>query len=284
MAQIEAEDFRDGQQAQWDIAAAGWKKWSARLDEATGHVSEALVEMAGVRPGSRVLDIAAGYGEPALTAARVAGPDGHVVATDISPQMVAFGRERAAAAGVENLEFQVSDAASLDFPSGSFDAATSRFGIIFDPDGEGAAARVRDCLVPGGRMAIASWGPPERMPMIAIPMVTAITKTGAQPPPPGTPGPLSRPTDEAIAGLLEGGGFRDIEVRHAEVSMAWSSAEEFTEFIREIAPPITALIAGHPQEAQDEVWLAITEAMRAHAGADGRVELANEALLAVGTA
>ena len=58
-----------------------------------------------MQPGSRVLDVAAGYGEPALTAARKAGPEGRVVATDISAEMLAFGRERAAAAGLGNVEF-----------------------------------------------------------------------------------------------------------------------------------------------------------------------------------
>ena len=93
------------------------------------------MELAGVQPGSRVLDVATGYGEPALTAARAAGPEGAVVATDISAQMLAFGRERAAKAGLENVEFVESEAASLDFPEGSFDAAVSRWGLIFEPDG-----------------------------------------------------------------------------------------------------------------------------------------------------
>jgi ubiquinone/menaquinone biosynthesis C-methylase UbiE len=87
-----------------------------------------MVELAGVEPGSRVLDVAAGYGEPSLTAAAVAGPEGKVVATDISSEMLLYGRERAAAAGLENVEFVESVAAGLDFPAESFDAALSRSG------------------------------------------------------------------------------------------------------------------------------------------------------------
>ncbi len=93
----------------------GWKEWSEFNDSADGHISERLVELADVQSGSRVLDVAAGYGEPALTAARKAGPEGRVVATDISAEMLAFGRERAAAAGLGNVEFMESDASSLDF-------------------------------------------------------------------------------------------------------------------------------------------------------------------------
>src|SRR5215213_3888062 len=154
---IDAAEFRAGQRKQWNSAATGWKKWSELIDRAASGVSDRLVELAGVEPGSRVLDVAAGYGEPSLSAARKAGPEGSVTATDISADMLAFGRERAERLGVENIEWVESDAASLTFPDASFDAALSRWGIIFDPDGEGAAARVRSLLKPGARFAISSW-------------------------------------------------------------------------------------------------------------------------------
>lgn len=277
-------EFRGSQREQWDSAATGWRKWSELIDGAASGISERLVELAGVEPGSRVLDVAAGYGEPSLTAARAAGPEGSVTATDISAEMIAFGRERAAAAGLGNLEFVESDAASLEFPEKSFDAALSRWGIIFEPDGEAAAARVRGFLESGGRMAISSWGPPDHVPLLAIPMRTAMERLQSPPPPPGTPGPLSRPTPEALGGLLEGGGFSDVKVEEANVTFEWRSPEEFTTFIREIAPPITAMIDPHPQEVQDETWAAITEATRQAAADDGAVRLSNLVLLAAGRA
>jgi ubiquinone/menaquinone biosynthesis C-methylase UbiE len=281
---LDAAEFRDGQKQQWNKAATGWRKWSELIDSAASGVSEQLVERAGVTAGSRVLDVAAGYGEPSLTAARVAGPNGKVVATDISAEMLAYGRERAAAAGLDNIEFVQSAAIALDFPAGSFDAAVSRWGIIFDPDGEGAAARVRSFLEPGSRMVIASWGPPERVPFLSLPMGTAMRKLDVPPPPPGTPGPLSRPTPEAIGGLLEGGGFSDVEVEETEVTMQWPSAEEFTTFVREIAPPVSAMIAPHPQEVQDETWAAITAAAAEHAASDGTLEFSGLVLIAAGSA
>ena len=67
------------------------------IDRHAGEVSERLVEMAGIKEGDRVLDVAAGYGEPSLTAARKVGPEGSVIATDISAEMLDFGRQRAAA-------------------------------------------------------------------------------------------------------------------------------------------------------------------------------------------
>jgi SAM-dependent methyltransferase len=279
---IDAGEFRSGQRTQWNSAATGWRKWSELIDDNAGRISERLVELAVVEPGSRVLDVAAGYGEPSLTAARKAGRNGGVVASDISAEMLAFGRERAKAAGLENIEFVESDASSLQFPEGSFDAAVSRWGIIFEPDGEGAAGRVRGFLKPGSRMAISSWGPPERVPFLAIPMRTAMQRLNVPPPPPGTPGPLSRPTPEALGGLLEGGGFSDVEVHEEEVSFQWDSPEEFTTFIKEIAPPITAMLAPHPKDEQDATWAAITEAVGEKAGDDGAVRMTNMVLIAAG--
>ena len=277
-------EFRSGQREQWSQAATGWDKWSELIERGVAQVSERLVGLAEVEPGGRVLDVGAGYGEPTLTAAGVVGADGSVVATDISAGMLDFARKRAAAAGIENIEFVESDAISLDFPADSFDAALSRWGIIFDPDGEGAAARVRSCLKPGARFAISAWAEPQRVPMLAIPMQTAMTRLEIPPPPPGTPGPLSRPTPEAIGGLLEGGGFSDVAAEEMEVMLDFDSAEDFTEFIREIAPPVTAMISPHPKEVQDEVWAAITEAARERAAGDGKLSLPNVTLLASGSA
>jgi enediyne biosynthesis protein CalE5 len=281
---IDPADFRDAQHEQWDSAAAGWREWSDFTDSAAGHISERLVELSGVEPGSRVLDVAAGYGEPALTAARRAGTNGHVVATDISAEMLAFGRERAAAAGLGNVEFVESDASGLDFPHESFDAAVSRWGIIFEPDAVAAAGRIRGFLKPGARMAISSWGEPDQVPFLSIPMRATMNRFDVPPPPPGTPGPLSRPTPDAIGGLLEESGFSNVSVERDEVIFEFDSPEDFTAYIRAIAAPIRLMIAQHAGNAQDEAWDEITQAA-ARAGDGSRpLRFSNVVLLGSATA
>ena len=283
-AQLDAVEFRAGQRRDWGSAAKGWHDWQELILGSTAGVSRRLVELAGIESGDRVLDVATGSGERSLTAAKLVGAAGQVVATDISSEMLGYARERAAAAGIENIEFVEAEASSLDFPPYSFDAALSRWGIIFEPEAEAAAARIRGFLKPGARMAIASWGPPERMPMLSIPMRTVMTRLNVPPPPPGTPGPLSRPTREAIAGLLEAGGFSDVEVEEIEVELEWDSAEEFARFTREIAPPISALLANHSPEVREETWAAVAEAARPLTDTDGKLRLANLALVAAGRA
>jgi SAM-dependent methyltransferase len=280
---IDAAEFREKQRDTWNKAAAGWQKWSEFIDRSAGQVSERLVEMAGVKAGDRVLDVAAGYGEPSLTAARKVGPEGSVVASDISQEMLGFGRERADAQGVENIEFVQSEAISLEYPADSFDAAVSSWGIIFETAAAGTATHVRGFLKSGGRFAISSWGPPERVPYLAIPVRTTMEKLDVPPPPPGTPGPLSRPTDEALGGLLESGGFTGVEVEELEASFEWDSPEEFTSFTSAIHAPVIAMVGQQPEDVQRETWAAITDAIRDAAG-DGPVRFSNLVLLAVGQA
>jgi SAM-dependent methyltransferase len=282
--QIDAEEFRGKQRDQWNGVAAAWDEYSGLIDSSSGVVSERMVEMAGIKEGDRVLDVACGYGEPSLTAARKVGSEGTVVATDISAEMLEFGRQRAAANGVENIEFMQSGANSLDFPSESFDAAVSRWGIIFEPDGEGTAAKVRGFLKPGSRFAISSWGPPERVPFLAVAMKTAMEKLDVPPPPPGTPGPLSRPTPEAIGGLLEGGGFSGVEVEELDVTFEFETPVEYTEFTLAMAAPIKAMLAPHPEDVQRDTRDAITEAVRQASEAKDQIKLTNQVLIAAGQA
>jgi hypothetical protein len=198
--------------------------------------------------------------------------------------MLLYGSERAAAAGLENVAFVESEAASLDFPAESFDAALSRFGIIFEPEAEATAGRVRGFLVPGSRMVIASWGPPERVPFIGVPMGTAMRALGVDPPPPGTPGPLSRPTPEALGGLLEGGGFSAVEVEETEVSFEWESAAEFVAMVKDTVPPLVAMIEKNAPDDPDAAWNAILDAVEERASDDGTVRFSNLVLLAAGRA
>ena len=102
--------------------ATAWNKWFSLIESGARDVSLSMLENADIAPGDRVLDIATGVGEPALTAAHMVGPNGHVLGIDISSEMLSFAKDRAEEAVLKNIKFKVMDANSLDIPAETFDA------------------------------------------------------------------------------------------------------------------------------------------------------------------
>ena len=273
--------YKEIQRRDWSEAAAGWRQWWPKFEEGLGSVSERLVELADIKPGNRVLDIATGIGEPAVTAARRVMPGGHVVATDIAPGMLEIGRKRANELGLENIEFRETDAEELDLPEEQFDVVLSRFGLMFLPDLGVALERIRGVLGPGGRLAAAVWGPPERVPLIAIPQQTVSRELELPPPPPGTPGPLALGDADALAARVRESGFVDVRTERRDATTPWESAAEFVQFIRAIAAPVRRILADQTPERREQVWHAVEQAAAAYEDSDGSVRLANQVIYIV---
>src|SRR5688572_4380140 len=153
----------------WDNAAASWQAWWETFERGAQKVSDKLVELAEIKPGDRVLDIATGIGEPAVTAAKRVKPNGKVIATDISPQMIAIAKSRAKSLGLDDvMEFRESDGEKLDFPKSTFDAVLSRWGLMFLPNLPIALTTIRQLLTPGGRLSAAVWSTPSKVPMLDL--------------------------------------------------------------------------------------------------------------------
>src|SRR5689334_20921309 len=104
-----ADEIRDAQRAAWAGLSAGWEKWDAVIMDQLGPVGEAIIERLDVAEDGRYLDIASGTGEPGLSLARLA-PNGRVVLTDLSGEMLDVAARRAAAQGIANVETQVCSA------------------------------------------------------------------------------------------------------------------------------------------------------------------------------
>ena len=269
---------------EWRAAAPGWQTWFEVLEAEDGGraVSRCLVQLAGIGPGDAVLDVAAGYGEPGLTAARAVAPGGRVVCTDISGEMLAVGRERAAAEGLDNLEFLECDAEELVLEEASFDAVLSRQGLQFLLDVPGVLARLHAFLKPHGRLAAAVWGPPGTVQFAApVPLIRA--ELQLPPPPTGIPGPFALADADRLAGLVEAAGFADVETGTVTAIYQTGSAELATRWLREVAPPISTLVDGRPPEVQERVWAGVTQAWAPYTTADGHVRLENQAVWVTGT-
>jgi SAM-dependent methyltransferase len=269
---------------EWHAAAPGWQAWLDVLEAEDGGraVSRTLVTLAGIGPGDVVLDVAAGYGEPGLTAARAAAPGGRVVCTDISGEMLAVGRERAAAEGLGNVEFLECDAEELAFEEASIDAVVSRQGLQFLPDVAGVLARLRSFLKPHGRLAAAVWGPPQAVGFAApVPVIRA--ELELPPPPAGIPGPFALADAVELAAHIEAAGFTSVETGTVTAIYETGSPERCTRWLRDVAPPIASLVDGQPPEVQQRVWAKVTQAWTPYTTTDGHVRLENQAVWVVGT-
>ena len=143
----------------YDDAALYWGNWADQLAEQQDRVNLGLLMAAGVKPGARVLDLAAGAGEPAMTASRLVGSEGRVTATDLSAPMVAALSARVARHRLTNVLCQQADMEALPFVDASFDAVTCRYGLMYATDPARTVAEAVRVLRGGGRLAFMVWGP-----------------------------------------------------------------------------------------------------------------------------
>jgi ubiquinone/menaquinone biosynthesis C-methylase UbiE len=274
--------FKAAQRADWQIAAPGWRTWYDVLEGGGEIVSRTLIESAGIGPGDTVLDVATGYGEPALTAARVVAPTGRVLATDIAAEMLGFGRERAAQAGLDNVEFIEADAEALSFDEETFDAVLCRQGLQFLPDVSATLQRFHGFLKRDGRLAAAVWGPPETV-QFARPVSVILAALDLPAPPPGRPGIFALADRHRLARLVAGAGFREVETGTVTAVYETPSPEDFTRWARDVAPPIANLVKGRSPEVQERVWREVTEAWAPLTAPDGRVRTENQAVWVAAT-
>ena len=274
--------YKAGQRWEWDTAAPCVKPWGPFIVQQLQPVSERMMELANIQPGSRVLDVATGGGEPAVTAAHRVGPSGHVLATDLSPQMVALGRERAAELGLHNIDFREMDAEAPGLPENSFEIVLCRFGLMFLPDPQLALQRLYQLLVPDGRLVAAVWGPPQKVPFARWPMEVAMRVLQVPAPPPQMPGPFSLADPHRLEQLLTGAGFIAVQTEPMTLTFEWASVDDYLRFQQAILTGFNSMLAKYPAEQQAEVWRAIAEAAGQSTTSDGRCHTENEVLLAVG--
>jgi ubiquinone/menaquinone biosynthesis C-methylase UbiE len=280
MSNIDSKQFKEAQRKSWDSVAIGWQKWWKTFEKDAQNLSNHLVELAKINSSSKVLDIATGIGEPAITAARKVGNgNGHVLATDISPQMLSIARQRAASLGLQDvIEFKEGDAETISLPDSAFDAVLCRWGLMFLPDlGEGLS-NIYSSLVNGGYLAAAVWASPDKVPFLSVSMKTVVKETGKPMPPSGTPGPFKLADQSIITDALSKCGFKDIAVERINVIFTFSSPEEYTQFNQAIAAPINAMLADQSQERKEEIWKAVTESASSYVDATGNVKLDNESI------
>ena len=270
------------QREQWSNVAQGWRRRWVAFERGAQPLSDRMMELAHVVPGHKVLDVATGIGEPAMTAARLVGPSGSVVAIDQAPQMLEVARERMQAAGIPTIEFVEGDAEALALPPGSFDAVVSRWGLMFFHNPVGTLVRLRNNLVPGGWLAVAVWGEPSQVPMISLPFSVFSRQLSQPPPPPSGPNPFALSEQTRLEQVLCDAGFANVRCEPFTVTFEFASVDELLGHLGDVSAPIRMTMATLSPLDQAEFWKKLAEASARFADADGVIRLPNACLVAAG--
>jgi len=251
-------EIRARLRAMWASVADGWAEHADYTDRRAADLTRLMLQRTDPQPGERVLELASGPGGTGLAAAELVGPDGEVVVSDVVPAMTAIASARAAARGLVNVRTRELDLHEIDEPSKSFDVVLCREGLMFATDPAHATSEIRRVLRPGGRVAIAVWGPRERNPWLALVLDAVSGQTGQPVPPPGMPGPFSLDDADRLAGLLSRAGLVDVEVTDVPVLTRAASFEEWWVRTAALAGPLSKMLESLPSP----VLLAIEDQLR----------------------
>lgn len=215
-----------------------------------------LLDAAALKPGMNVLDLASGHGEPALDIARLVAPGGHVTATDQGP-LLEIARQRAAAAGIDNITFRLADAHALPFPDGTFDRVTCRFGAMYFADPMRAFGEIRRVLKPGGRVALLVWGDAKDTFFDTL-VGPIFSRIDIPDPEPGEPSPLAFAEPDTTSRHLRDAGFVDVAEREeVGVTRFVGTPERYWEYFIAMAPPFAPLL----EQLGDQKDVAIGEVL-----------------------
>ena len=268
--------------AQWEGAAPGWARWEETIAAWMEPATDLMLALARVDAGARVLDVACGAGSQTLRAARLVGPGGHVVASDIAEAMLRHVRENARVAGLGNVSTLHGAAEDLDVAAGSFDAAICRLGLMLFRDPAGALRAVHRALRPDGRLAVVVFTTPAANPFMARPMEVLLRHAGKAPPAKGQPGIFALGAPGVLEGLFVDAGFVGVEQRRVSVPLQMPSAAETLRMMEEAFGAYRAVVADRSEAVRSAAWAEVADLLRGFETSAGLVAPA-EVCVAAGT-
>jgi SAM-dependent methyltransferase len=231
---------------------------SAGLSDAT----DALIDMAGVQPDMRVLDLACGAGNQSLRVSERVGPSGSVVASDISATMLEYVRANAARAGLQNIETLECAAEDLDETLRPFDASICRVGLMLFPSPRKALEALQRVLKPNGRFAALVFTTPENNPYMAQPMAILLRHAGKSPPAPGQPGIFALGGEGVLEGLMKDSGLADVQTQTVRARLRLPSTSDALEMMQQAFGVYRAVVADLGPAEKSRAWTEVHECLK----------------------
>jgi ubiquinone/menaquinone biosynthesis C-methylase UbiE len=265
----------------WESAAPGWVTWESRFSAGLSAATDLLIEMADVVPGARVLDVACGGGDQTFRVAGRIGPDGIVVANDISSTMLDHVRQAADQRGIENVRTEQCAAEDLDRTQIPFDAAICRLGLMLFPTPTKAVSAIRSVLKPGAHLAALVFSKPANNPFASQPMSILLRHAGKQPPAPGQPGIFALGGDGVLGALLKDGGLTDVKTRTVRTTLTLPNADDALEMMHQAFGAFRAVVADLSDDERSRAYVEVRECLEQFE-TNGRFEVAQEFVIGSG--
>ena len=282
-AVFDAPKYKETTRAQWEAAAEAWHRWGPTLRSWLGPATTRMLDLAAVGSGRRVLDVAAGAGDQTLQIATRVAPGGTVLATDISPAILAFAEGEARRCGLSNVATRAMDGENLELADESFDAVVSRVGLIYFPDQQRALTEMRRVLVPGGRVAAIVYSTPDKNGFFSAPVSIVRRHAKLGPPLPGQPGPFSLGAPGVIEEAFQRAGFRAVEAERISAPLRMTSAAECLRFEKESFGALHQMLSSLDEPGRDAAWAEVGQALREFERGDEGFVGPCELVVAVGT-
>lgn len=253
------EHYKSTTREQWQTAAEAWHRWHPTLKNWLGPATNLMLDMAQVKEGHRILDIAAGAGEQSITAAERVGSSGYVLATDLAPKILEFALELAKEKGLNNIEIQEMDGENLTVPDNSFDTIISRVGLIFFPDQQKALKEMLRVVKPGGFVATIVYSTVDKNKFFSTPV--SIIRRCAQLPPPltGQPGPFSLGNKGVLDNAFKQAGFVNVESKFVDAPVLMKTAKDCVRFEYESFAALHQMLGGLSDEEKAAAWQEIED-------------------------
>ncbi len=235
----------------WGSVAKSWGEHVDHVEQRAEAVTRLMIDAVAPAPGDEVLELACGAGGLGLAIADRVSPGGRVVLSDVAPEMVAIASTQAAGRDQDGraatqVSAQVLDLEQIDVPDDSFDVVVCREGLMFALDPVRAATEIARVLRPGGRAAIAVWGPRDRNPWLGVLGDAVLQHTGTPVPPPGVPGPFSLSAGGALERVLTAAGLEHVELQPVDVPTHDASFDDYWRLRTDLAGPLKQRLAALP--------------------------------------
>jgi SAM-dependent methyltransferase len=259
-----------------------WHWAKARREETMGPATEVMLNLANIRVGDRVLEVAAGTGDLSLMVAKRVGPSGHVLAIDISPSMLNHAAEAAQDMGLANLETRVMNAQNLELNENAFDTVLCRMALMLFLQPRDALTSMHRVVKPGGRVAVMVHSTAAANPYHGLPLAI-VRRIGSLPPTsPEQPGMFALAGSGVLEETFAKSGLHDVSVCPMAIQRKFPSLAEAVKSMKGAFAFLQDLLANLNGADQERAWKEIEQDMKQFENANG-FEAPGEILIAVGT-